>query len=226
MENLNLVIAKNLIKFRTQAGFTQLELAQKLNYSDKSISKWERGEGIPDVSVLVKLSEIYGVKLDDFLNETNNVKPVPKIIEKSSKLLIALLSAGLVWLIASIVFAVLFIIPSTKGASWYSFVFALPICAIVLTVFSAVWKKTLLTALFSSCILWGIILDICLSVKFYDIWVICVIGAVFEVLIILWFILVKLNVLKKNSLKLFNNLFSKNKKKEEVKEQEESAINV
>ncbi len=220
MENLNIIIAKNLVKFRTQVGLTQLELAQKLNYSDKSISKWERGEGLPDISVLVKLSEIYGVKVDDFLTETQNHKPIPRLIEKSSKVLIALLSAGLVCLVASIIFAILFIIPSTKIIAPLTFIFALPVIAIVLTVFSAIWHKQLWCAIFSSLILWGIILSIIVSVKIYDIWVICVIGAVLEVLIIMWFIFVKLNILKKNSLKIFNNIFNKTKKNEFIKENE------
>ena len=66
MDELKELIAKNLIHFRTMAGLTQLELATKLNYSDKSISKWERGVAIPDVLVLKQLADIYGIKVDDF----------------------------------------------------------------------------------------------------------------------------------------------------------------
>ena len=52
MENIELVnqtIAKNLIFYRKAAGLTQAEVAQKINYSDKSVSKWESGNGVPDI---------------------------------------------------------------------------------------------------------------------------------------------------------------------------------
>ena len=61
MDELKLIFASNLIRLRTAAGMTQAELGEQLNYSDKSISKWERGEAIPDAAVLKRMSEIFGV---------------------------------------------------------------------------------------------------------------------------------------------------------------------
>ena len=66
-EQLKNRIAKNLTFYRENAGQTQLELAEKLNYSDKSISKWERGEGIPGVFVLTQIAQLYGVTVNDLL---------------------------------------------------------------------------------------------------------------------------------------------------------------
>ena len=66
-EELNQIIAENLAKYRKSANLTQLELAERLNYSDKSVSKWEQGNGMPDVFVLHKLAELYGVTVNDFL---------------------------------------------------------------------------------------------------------------------------------------------------------------
>ena len=60
-ERLKKNIAKNLSSLRKSAGLTQAELGEKLTYSDKSISKWERGDGLPDLLVLDKLAELYGV---------------------------------------------------------------------------------------------------------------------------------------------------------------------
>lgn len=68
MENLdttNQRIAKNLIRYRKAANLTQAELAQKINYSDKSVSKWESGNGVPDIYILLKLAELYGVSVND-----------------------------------------------------------------------------------------------------------------------------------------------------------------
>ncbi|MBQ5711184.1 MAG: helix-turn-helix transcriptional regulator, partial [Oscillospiraceae bacterium] len=69
MEDIKSVIAKNITQLRQAAGMTQSELGEKLNYSDKSVSKWERAESIPDVAVLKQLADLFGVKLDDLLRE-------------------------------------------------------------------------------------------------------------------------------------------------------------
>ena len=67
MDELKKIIAKNLVTYRKQAHLTQAELAEKLGYSDKNVSKWERAEGVPDVLVLHQLAELYGVTVNDFL---------------------------------------------------------------------------------------------------------------------------------------------------------------
>ena len=58
MKDLKDIIAHNLVRLRQQAGLTQLKLAEKLNYSDKAVSKWEMGESIPDILVLIQLAEL------------------------------------------------------------------------------------------------------------------------------------------------------------------------
>ena len=68
LEELRLITASNIIKLRTGAGMTQAELGQRLNYSDKSISKWERGEAIPDAFVLTQMAELFGVTVDYLLS--------------------------------------------------------------------------------------------------------------------------------------------------------------
>ena len=71
---INEVVAKNLIAYRKQKGLTQAELAEKISYSDKSISKWERGECLPDLAILKQLADFYGITVNDFLNETGDIK--------------------------------------------------------------------------------------------------------------------------------------------------------
>ena len=79
MDELKETIAKNLVELRTQARLTQLQLAEKLNYSDKAVSKWERGEAIPDIRVLIKLAEIYNITVDDILTDSAAKKVKPKM---------------------------------------------------------------------------------------------------------------------------------------------------
>ena len=77
MVDLKLVIASNIIRLRTEAGMTQSELGAKLNYSDKSISKWERAESLPDANVLKQMSEIFGVSMDYLFSTNDEWKPDP-----------------------------------------------------------------------------------------------------------------------------------------------------
>ncbi|MDO4544732.1 MAG: helix-turn-helix domain-containing protein [Bacillota bacterium] len=53
---------------RTEKGLTQKQLADQLYISDKAVSKWERGQGCPDVSLLPQLSELLGVNLEELLS--------------------------------------------------------------------------------------------------------------------------------------------------------------
>ena len=196
MEDLKLIVSKNLSRLRQNAKLTQLELAQMIKYSDKSISKWERGESLPDLAVLVQLSKIYVVTLNSFI-EKDEKKLISKKLKASSHTMISLLSAGLVFLAASMVFVVLFMIPSTKAISWMSFLYAIPLSAIVLLALSIKWKNLLSQAIFSSVILWGLILSICISINYSVIWSICIMGFILELLIIFWFILRKINFIQK-----------------------------
>ena len=208
MENLNSIISKNLIKYRTQAGYTQVTLAEKISYSDKSVSKWERGESLPDVSVLIKLAEIYGITLNDFVEEEKEpVIKQTKLLHNKKHLLIALISAGLVYVLAGIIFTVLFLFHDLKPYSWLVFIYAIPVSGIVLTVFSHMWGKTYAQILSASLIVWGIVLSICLSVRNSSIWTLCIVGGVAEIMVIMWFILIYYikKIKKKNSKQKLDN---------------------
>ena len=78
-------IAGNIAKYRKQLGMTQIDLSEKINYSDKSISKWERGDGIPDVPTLVQLAEIFGVSVDELIYPPKSQPEVPVEPESDAK---------------------------------------------------------------------------------------------------------------------------------------------
>ena len=63
LNELKCITASNLINLRTAAGMTQAELGARLNYSDKTISKWETGRGYPDISLVEPLAESLGVSI-------------------------------------------------------------------------------------------------------------------------------------------------------------------
>ena len=113
-DKITQTLAKNIALLRRQNGMTQLELAEKLSYSDKAISKWERGEAIPDVIVLVQLSELFNVSLSDLVStDLSTEKELQSLTKEKkkrtllNKWIIALMSSGLVWLIATITFVLI-----------------------------------------------------------------------------------------------------------------------
>ena len=110
MDELKLIFASNLIRLRTAAGMTQAELGEQLNYSDKSISKWERGEAIPDAMVLKRMSELFGVTVDYLLNEHDAWQPGPEpsACDRSHHAIILVALMGIVTL-AVLVFVVLWL---------------------------------------------------------------------------------------------------------------------
>ena len=63
---------------RKKSGMTQLELAQKMGVTDKAVSKWENGRGIPDIELLKQMSELFQVDLETLLNGEEKKKKVPR----------------------------------------------------------------------------------------------------------------------------------------------------
>ena len=143
MENINEInrrIANNLSCYRKAAGLTQAELAAKINYSDKSVSKWEQGNGMPDIYILMQLADLYGVTLNDLVGADG--EQVAKRAKKKTRALhifIMLLSSGIVWLVATCTFVLLGLFAPQLPA-WLAFLYALPINAILLVVYASIWK--------------------------------------------------------------------------------------
>lgn len=192
MDELKETISKNLVQLRTQAHLTQLQLAEMLNYSDKAVSKWERGEAIPDLRVLIQLAKIYNITVDDIISPASAEKIVkPKLNTGTKRILITLLSVGLVWFIATVIFMVLFFVPATEGYAYLSFIVAPFVSSIVLTVFSAKWGNRITNTVACSLILWTFVLIFHIFVitftDFTKIYILYIVASVFEVLIILWF---------------------------------------
>lgn len=195
MEELKIIVAQNIVQYRMALGITQIELAEKLNYSDKSVSKWERGLSIPDVYVLKQMAELFGVTVDELLMKHETVKlniSTDSKQQRIRRLIITLLACGLVWLVATLVYVILNWL-SIRG-SWKCFVYAIPTTMIVSTVFSALWGNKLSTALTVSMLVWTLLLSIYIALMTTKSWLLFLIGIPMQVLIILWFRLPKISV--------------------------------
>lgn len=189
MKELNEIISKNIADFRKAQNMTQGELAEKINFSDKSISKWERGEAIPDVSVLISMSEIFGVSLDELVSDhSEKTVKVRSQLSKRNKFLIAIMSAGLAWLVGTLIFAILKVFFPAIENSWLCFIYAVPVSMIVFLVFSCLWCKGWTTCLFASLLVWTLLTSICLS-STYNLWKLFYIGIPLQILFVLWFLM-------------------------------------
>jgi transcriptional regulator with XRE-family HTH domain len=129
--------ARNLLAYRKSRHLTQSQLAEKLNYSDKSISKWECGDVLPDIVTISMIAEFFGITIDQLIGS----KIPQKEVAKDRHVLVTLMSCGLPFLIAGIAFVILlaFKIPN----AWMLFIYALPVSFIVAIVFCAMWFRLL-----------------------------------------------------------------------------------
>ena len=183
------MLAEKMTAYRKRAGLTQVELAEKLNYSDKSISKWERGDGMPDLLVLCKLADLYDVPLDAFLREGPLVRSQAE--QKSRNIIITLISIGLVFFIAAIGFFVCYL--AKVNLRWLAFIYAVPVSMILLVVFSHKWSNLLWQALSVSGLVWTLCGAIYISfaaiggIRKVAMLFLC--AGVFQVLVILWYVL-------------------------------------
>lgn len=186
-EKLREYFARNLAHYRKALGLTQIELAEKLNYSDKSISKWERGDGLPDLAVTAQLAEIFGLTVNDLISE----KPRRRLMTTRNKIIITMLSMGIAWLVATILFFLCEIIfPEVKGW-WLFYIYAIPISAVVGIVFSCIWWKKIHLLASISTLIWSAALCVMLTVSVPKIYLIFIVAAVLQILTILWFLIKK-----------------------------------
>ena len=183
-ETLRQSIARNLAFYRKLAGHTQAELAEQLNYSDKSVSKWERGEGVPDIYVLQQIAALYRITVNDLISEEEPRPPV-----KKPRLLILLLSLGLVWTAATVLFFALMLLCPTLPGKWLCFLYAVPVSGIILTVFTCLWWQLWKRCLAVSVIIWGLAVCIHLTVPLPASFLIYIVAGVVQVVFILWFLL-------------------------------------
>lgn len=188
-------ISKNIIFLRTKAGMTQADFARQMNYSDKAISKWERNESIPDITVLARIAEYFGVSIDALVNTRlgEDVETEPVDVRKEQKkrknhAMITAMSACLVWVIAILGFA--FGLPFTvKFPLWLLFVYALPVTAIVCLVLTCVWFGRKLKFTLISILMWSLVISIYLTflltlgVNFWPLFITCAPG---QAIILLW----------------------------------------
>ena len=190
---INEIIGKNLAELRKAHGLTQREVAVKLDFSDKSVSKWESGESMPSIDVLVKLAELYSVKLDYFVSEFHDEtqtqpepepqKPVSRY--RYSRLIISLLCILVVWIVAVCVFI---FTQDLVEFMWMVYVWALVLSLLMAVVFNSIWGKKRDTFVILSVLIWCTLTAIYLQMMLLgnNFWQIFLLGIPLQLGTILW----------------------------------------
>lgn len=200
-EKLKAILGSNIASYRKREKLTQAGLAEKLNYSDKAVSKWERGESIPDVLTLVQVADLFGITVDKLLTDPNSLpeetgavvgkmeKAVEKTLKrKADKLSILGLASLLVWFVALLLFVIISSLDIPK--SWLAFVYAIPANAIVLLSLLSAWQDFRWNKTLISVIVWGCLLSLYMSLLMFlqlNIWKLFLLGIPGQLAIFFWF---------------------------------------
>ena len=194
-------IGVNISAYRKRIGWTQAELAEKLNYSDKAVSKWERGESVPDVLILANLAEQMGITVNDLLADPDALpeqtgavqQAMGRVVEKTlkrkaDKNIILGLSSILVWFVALFAYVLFSTLEIPK--SWLAFFYAVPADAIVMLSLRSAWRDFRWNRVLISTIMWGSILSVYMTILIlcgFNAWKIFLLGIPGQAAILLWF---------------------------------------
>jgi transcriptional regulator with XRE-family HTH domain len=192
MEELEAIVSENLTALRKAKHLTQQELAEKIGYSDKSISKWELGKAVPAVDILKEFSEFYGVSVD-FLITAQSPEDREKAAkgdqaENNNHIIITAMVATFVWFTAACVYASSIL--NNLGNWWVAFIWAIPVS--VFTTGALIrwyWGRTVDFVICESLFIWTILTAFCVQFYFYppfeQLWYIYLVGVPLQVGVIL-----------------------------------------
>lgn len=193
MEDLKPIIAKNITALRQQAKLTQIELAERLNYSDKAISKWERAESMPDVAVLKAIADLFGVPLDHLIRSEHEqpAPPEPAPVVPSTRhnhAVITTLSVLLVWFVATLVYVMIDVLVSRSTLHWLVFLYGVPASMIVWLVFNSIWFNRRTNYAIISVLMWSVLIGVVVTLLSFGFtaWQLLLLGLPGQVIIFLW----------------------------------------
>lgn len=196
MQDIKPIVAKNIAELRIAKGMTQIQLAEQLNYSDKAVSKWERGESLPDVAVLTQIADLFEVPLDYLVRAEHaapveekdcEVKPVhTRKLHNHS--VITGMGILVVWLVAALVLIIIHMTPVSQKVEWLIFTYAIPATIIVWLVFNSVWFNRRRNFLIISLLMWSVLLATFLTLLAagVNVWMVFLLGILGQVIIFMW----------------------------------------
>ncbi len=192
MNDIKSIIAKNITELRVAKGMTQLELAEQLHYSDKAVSKWERGESVPEISTLKAIADLFGVTLDHLVNEHTTGEKRDTAPERKyrfrNRSIVTAMCAVLVWFLALLAFVMLDLLPVEVELHWLAFVYAVPVTLLLWLVFNSVWFNPRTNFLIISALVWSTLASLHVTVLVFgeNIWKVYLLGIPAQLVILLW----------------------------------------
>lgn len=196
MEDVKSNVAKNIAELRLLNNMTQLELAEKLNYSDKTVSKWERGDSSPDIAVLAEIADMFGVSIDYLVRSENiDAKVSDSHQEKTgyNHRAIMNISQGLVWFVALFAFIITTLISPSSTFQWLYFIYALPIVFILNLIFNSIWFNPRRNYFIISLLMWSVLGATHITFWYFriSITLIYLLGVAGQIMIFLWSLIKK-----------------------------------
>jgi len=174
MESLKEIVSKNIINLRKANNLTQLELAKKINYSDKAISRWEKGEVLPDVETIQTLSIVFNVPMSAILESQDENKKIKLTKPTKQDILSQVFIICEIWTIISVIYAYLNI---SKGMNlWQLFTWGIPATALILLVLSNKRKNNILSFIYGTILVWSAITCLFLQMLTSSPWYIFLLG--------------------------------------------------
>ncbi len=186
MENIKEIIAKNLVELRRSRKLTQQELAQRLNYSDKAVSRWEHAETMPDIETLCKICDIYGVEFQYLLQKEQPKKnnPYVKKTDIPGKVITMFIAVCAVWIAALIAYT--YVNTIWQRNEWVLFIWAIPLTGLICRAYNRLYfRSKVVDCVFLSVTMWTLLLAFYLQTLEYNIWMLFIIGVPIQAVIIM-----------------------------------------
>lgn len=186
MEELKKVIGKNIQHLRKDRKLTQNEFANELNYTAKAISKWERGESIPEIETLIKIADFFHVTVDYLLHENSIIHSneyLTEDIKDKNKYFTMGLAVSIVWIIATIIFV--YFMQQTNKFVYQTFMWSVPISICVIAYYVKNLSKVIKTIIYSI-LLWVVLTCIYIQFIEYNLYLVFIIGIPAQLALFLW----------------------------------------
>ena len=174
MKYIREIVSSNLVALRKKSGLTQIDLAKKINYSDKAISRWEKGEVLPDVETLQLIAKEFNVPLSYLLEERIEQKIDGIVKPSKNEIMVHTLTICVGWTILTILFVYLKII--YDYSFWQAFVWGVPVTAIMVLRFCKKWANNKTKAVWRTILNWSLLASVYLQFLSYNLFLIFIVG--------------------------------------------------
>ena len=205
MADLKSIVAQNIVELRRRNNMTQLDLAERLNYTDKAVSKWERGESLPDIAVLKTIADMFGVTIDYLVSAEHEdpeehhiwLESAEEVSEKEKnkrkKVLthayITGVSVLLIWLVATFAFVIVGLIDPSQTKHWLAFLYAVPLSCVIWVIFNSIWFNPRRNFWIISSLMWSVFASIHVTCSVFgvsQVWLLYILGIPGQAIILLW----------------------------------------